>query len=122
MRIRYFTAKSKSVILLTSKNAFETRARKLKKIKRRLAYMNFNILSKPAIIFGEDKIYTLPDELNNRNLKRAMLVVTPHFVNNGLAAKLQGKLKEAGIESVVYSNGGKAMRSLRLYCSKRKRR
>lgn len=66
--------------------------------------MNFNILSKPAIIFGEDKIYTLPDELNNRNLKRAMLVVTPHFVNNGLAAKLQGKLKEAGIESVVYSN------------------
>lgn len=104
MRIRYFTAKSKSVILLTSKNAFETRARKLKKIKRRLAYMNFNILSKPAIIFGEDKIYTLPDELNNRNLKRAMLVVTPHFVNNGLAAKLQGKLKEAGIESVVYSN------------------
>lgn len=66
--------------------------------------MNFNILSKPAIIFGEDKIYTLPDELNNRNLKRAMLVVTPHFVNNGLAANLQGKLKEAGIESVVYSN------------------
>lgn len=66
--------------------------------------MNFNILSKPAIIFGENKIYTLPDELNNRNLKRAMLVVTPHFVNNGLAAKLQGKLKEAGIESVVYSN------------------
>ena len=65
--------------------------------------MNFNILSKPAIIFGEDKIYTLPDELNNRNLKRAMLVVTPHFVNNGLAANLQGKLKEAGIESVVYS-------------------
>lgn len=104
MRIRYFTAKSKSVILLTSKNAFETVARKLKKIKRRLTDMNFNILSKPAIIFGEDKIYTLPDELNNRNLKRAMLVVTPHFVNNGLAAKLQGKLKEAGIESVVYSN------------------
>lgn len=66
--------------------------------------MNFNILSKPAIIFGEDKIYTLPDELNNRNLKRAMLVVTPHFVSNGLAANLQGKLKEAGIESVVYSN------------------
>lgn len=66
--------------------------------------MNFNILSKPAIIFGENKIYTLPDELNNRNLKRAMLVVTPHFVNNGLAANLQGKLKEAGIESVVYSN------------------
>lgn len=66
--------------------------------------MNFNILSKPAIIFGEDKIYTLPDELNNRNLKRAMLVVTPHFVNNGLAANLQGKLKETGIESVVYSN------------------
>ena len=31
MRIRYFTAKSKSVILLTSKNAFETVARKLKK-------------------------------------------------------------------------------------------
>ena len=53
--------------------------------------MNFNILSKPAIIFGEDKIYTLPDELNNRNLKRAMLVVTPHFVNNGLAANLKGK-------------------------------
>lgn len=104
MRIRYFTAKNKSVILLTSKNAFETGARKLKKIKRRLTYMNFNILSKPAIIFGEDKIYTLPDELNNRNLKRAMLVVTPHFVNNGLAANLQGKLKEAGIESVVYSN------------------
>ncbi len=66
--------------------------------------MNFNILSKPAIIFGEDTIYTLPDELNNRNLKRAMLVVTPHFVNNGLAANLQGKLKEAGIESVVYSD------------------
>lgn len=66
--------------------------------------MNFNILSKPAIIFGEDAIYTLPNELNNRNLKRAMLVVTPHFVNNGLAAKLQGKLKEAGIESVVYSD------------------
>lgn len=66
--------------------------------------MNFNILSKPAIIFGEDKIYTLPDELNNRNLKRAMLVATPHFVNNGLAANLQGKLKEAGIESVVYSD------------------
>lgn len=66
--------------------------------------MNFNILSKPAIIFGENKIYTLPDELNNRNLKRVMLVVTPHFVNNGLAANLQDKLKEAGIESVVYSN------------------
>lgn len=104
MRIRYFTAKSKSVILLTSKNAFETVARKLKKTKRRLTDMNFNILSKPAIIFGEDTIYKLPDELNNRNLKRAMLVVTPHFVNNGLAANLQGKLKEAGIESVVYSN------------------
>lgn len=66
--------------------------------------MNFKILSKPAIIFGEDTIYKLPDELNNRNLKRAMLVVTPHFVNNGLAANLQGKLKEAGIESVVYSD------------------
>lgn len=66
--------------------------------------MNFNILSKPAIIFGEDAIYTLPNELNNRNLKRAMLVVTPHFVNNGLAAKLQGKLKEAGVESIVYSD------------------
>lgn len=72
-----FHSKNKSVILLTSKNAFETWARKLKKIKRRLTDMNFNILSKPAIIFGEDKIYTLPDELNNRNLKRAMLVVTP---------------------------------------------
>mgnify|MGYP001721019470 FL=1 len=34
MRIRYFTAKSKSVILLTSKNAFETWARKLKKNKK----------------------------------------------------------------------------------------
>lgn len=66
--------------------------------------MNFNILSKPAIIFGEDTIYKLPDEMNNRNLKRAMLVVTPHFVKNGLAANLQGKLKEAGIESVVYSD------------------
>ena len=34
MRIRYFTAKNKSVILLTSKNAFETLARKLKKNKK----------------------------------------------------------------------------------------
>lgn len=34
MRIRYFTAKNKSVILLTSKNAFETGARKLKKNKK----------------------------------------------------------------------------------------
>ena len=66
--------------------------------------MNFTIFSKPHLIFGENSIYSLPTEMKNRGLKRAFLVVTPHFVNNGLASKIQDKLSEEGIDSVVYSN------------------
>lgn len=103
MIIWYFTTKRENDNLLTSKMHLFIERSKFITLSGG-ENMNFTIFSKPHLIFGENSIYSLPTEMKNRGLKRAFLVVTPHFVNNGLASKIQDKLSEEGIDSVVYSN------------------
>jgi len=66
--------------------------------------MQFVISQKAAIVFANGAIYSLPEQLEKRGLKKALLIVTPHFVKNGLADKLSAMLAEKGISAFVYGN------------------